>query len=126
MISKKQIVPKAVYWGLGTFAVLYLGFIFLGNLTNAEPLAVLFWLQVFLLVISGFVAGTVAKHHGWANGAMVGVAAPFVLAIGTAIATMEPALAPEVLAGAGIFWLIQSVLLCSLGGFIYDAFIKVK
>lgn len=126
MNIKDKVEQKAVYIGLATFSSSYIGLIILGNLLGAKPVAMLFWLQIILLITSGYVAGRLAKLNGWLNGLMVGVAAPIVLSIGMAIATMQLNMASQVFSALGIFWLVQSVILCSFGGFVWDIHAKLK
>ena len=121
-----KVVPRAVYIGIATFAGLYIGFIVLGNLMGGEPLALMFWLQIVLLTFSGYVAGRIAKSKGWLNGLMVGMAAPIVLSVGVSLATMQLNMASQVFGALGVVWLVQSLLLCSLGGFVWDVQSKFR
>ena len=120
MDSKGIIETKAVYIGLATFAALYIGFIILGNILSENNFALLFWLQIVLLVISGYVAGHIAGNNGWVNGLMVGIAAPVVLAVGLSIATLQLDMAGSIFSALGVMWLIQSVISCAIGGALSD------
>jgi len=124
MRNKWRIEQRAVYIGLGIFSILYIGFIFLGNTLGVNSLGTLFWLQILMLIVSGFAAGFIAKTNGWLNGLMVGVAAPIVLSLGMSLVTMELNTASEIFSALGVFWLLQSVFFCSFGGFIWDVYAK--
>lgn len=127
MDSAGKVVPKAVYSGLATLAFLYFGFyFFIGSIIGNETIALMFWGQILLLTVSGYVAGYLAKRNGTINGLMVGLAAPVVLSIGMSIATMQLNIAAQAFSGLGVFWLVQSVILCSLGGFIWDVQSKFR
>ena len=126
MENTGNVVPKAVYTGLASFAGLYIGFIVLMNLIGGKPLAVVFWLQIILLMVSGYIAGRIAKSKGWLNGLMVGVAAPIVLSVGMSLATMQINMASQVFSALGIVWLVQSIVLCTLGGFVWDVHSKIR
>ena len=126
MNVKGNVDPRAVYIGLATFSGLYIGFIILGNLIDGEPLALIFWFQISLLTFSGYIAGRLAKSKGWLNGLMVGIAAPIVISVGTSLATMQLNMASQVFSALGVVWLVQSVALCSLGGFVWDVQSKFR
>ena len=55
---------------------------------------------------------------------MVGVPLPIVVAIGFALGTQQASMASKILTEIGMFWLIQSVVLCTLGGFIADVHLR--
>ena len=125
MGSKSQINPKAVYIGLGVFAVLYLVFVLAVNIAvNVFDLkkfgGVLFWGQIALFVLSGYVAGYLSGSNGWLNGIMVGIPAPVIIGIGVAIATQQVSALLAMVRTPGVFWLILSVVLCAVGGLIAD------
>ncbi len=123
---QRRIIPKAVYIGLATFSVLYLGFIILGNLVMPGKLSSLLLLQIALLVFSGYVAGRLSIKSGWLNGIMVGIAAPVVIAVGLSIYTMQPSMPSMIFSALGMFWLIQSIVCCAIGGFLWDLQSKVQ
>ncbi|MCW8943721.1 MAG: hypothetical protein OQL27_03045 [Sedimenticola sp.] len=116
----EKIVPKAVYLGLITFAVLYLGALVMAHLFILSKAGMLFWLQVVLLVFSGYITGRFAKMYGWLNGVMVGIAAPVVLAFGMSVITVNISAAGAAFAVLGAYWLLQSIICCAIGGFIWD------
>lgn len=120
MDNRRKVEPRAIYIGLATFSVLYIGLIILGNLFGDQPFTKLVWLQFILLTTSGYVAGRIARLNGLLNGLMVGLVSPIALSIGMSLATMQIDIATQVFSALGVFWLIQSVVLCSLGGFIWD------
>ena len=57
---------------------------------------------------------------------MVGVPLPIVVAIGFALGTQQASMAGNFLSQIGMFWLIQSVVLCALGGFIADVHLRLS
>lgn len=120
MPEEEKIVPRAVYIGLATFAVLYIIFVLTGTLLEGGELAPMFLFQLMILIVSGYVAGRIAKRNGWLNGLMVGIPAPVVIAIGFGVMTQQISIVSSTFSGIGMFWLIQSILCCTFGGFLWD------
>ena len=126
MENSKKIVPRAVYFGIGSFIVFYFVFVVFGTLSGGQAMEALFIFQILLFIVSGYIAGRIAKHDGWLNGLMVGVPLPIIVAIGFALGTQQASMASKVLTEIGMFWLIQSVVLCTLGGFIADVHLRLS
>ena len=101
--------------------MLYIIFVLTGRmLLEGGELAPMFLFQLMILIISGYVAGRIAKRNGWLNGLMVGIPAPVVIAIGFGVITQQISVVSTTFSGIGMFWLIQSILCCTLGGLLWD------
>jgi predicted MFS family arabinose efflux permease len=124
--ARKRFVSKALFAGIIVFAVLHLIMIVLMNQTEPIAIGSAFWHQVLSLIVAGYVAGFVAKNDGLSHGALVGACAPLILAIGAAIATSKMSAVLQMLGLLGVMWVVQSVVCCGLGGFIWDVQSKFR
>ena len=86
-----------------------------------RTLAVVFLLQQVVWLASGYIAGILAKQHGGWNALMVGLATPFVLALGISVVTLDFASGPQALKVFGFPWFALAIPATVLGGLIWDA-----
>ncbi len=124
--ARDRFVSKALFAGLIVFAVLHLIMIVLMNQTEPVSVGSTFWLQILSLILAGYVTGFVAKNDGFNHGALVGACVPVILAIGAAIATSNMTAALHMISLLGVMWVVQSVVCCGLGGFIWDVQSKFR
>ena len=120
MTSEKKFVPRAVLRGITTFITLYVLFIIVGSVIGAHHGSLLLSLQLLTFLLSGYVAAWVAGQRGWFHGMIVGIPLPLVIAIGFVILAQGGHTQLDILWKLVVVWLLQSIALCALGGFIFD------
>ena len=71
-------------------------------------------------LLSGFVAGAGSRRAGLLNGAVTGLLTPLVMALYLVVGMGGWAQAGESILSGGLYWLATGVILCGLGGLLWD------
>jgi len=120
---------KRIFIATGIYTVIYLGFWNSTNTTIGNYSSVVFtafYLFIFLvLVVSGFIAGRLAKSSGWSNGIIVGITVPVINAI---VNDIFPGIELIYIPPVEIFinQLIPATVCCCIGGYIADLLRKTN
>jgi len=120
MEPKSKLNRQAIINGVATFIVLYVLLLIFGYVTGMQHGRLLLTLQILTFIISGYVTGRVAGQGGVYNGVIVGIPLPLVLAVGFSLMAPKGTVTKDLLLSLGLFWLLQSLALCALGGLIAD------
>lgn len=123
---KQGLTPCAVYIGLGVFTASYLFSIAFMKSVLPGAFEMILFVQLFLLVLSGYISGRVARIDGWLNGLVVGIGAPLVLVSGVGLVYGDISVVPKFLAELGLFLLIESIIFCMFGGFLWDMQVRLR
>ncbi|MEN8260784.1 MAG: hypothetical protein ABFS02_09405 [Pseudomonadota bacterium] len=109
---------KAVLIGLAVFSIPYLTIVILGDsYKTGGPVGSLFVYQFLLLIVAGFVIGRLTGEGGLLNGAIVGILAVFIIALGYAINMLDRSSAVQAIMANGPLWLLQAVAGSVVGAF---------
>jgi len=120
---------KGALVAIGLYTVFYSIFWNITNTTigiRSSAAVVALYLVIFLmLVVSGFVAGRLAKSSGWLNGIIVGITAPVInVIVNDTFPGVELIYIPPVT--TIIYQLVPTTVCCCIGGFIADLLRKTK